>query len=104
MSTRDRLGTRVGPMRLAWTGGRVGVVIVSFLHSAPASQADRIGASTWAMSGTLTRLSLQVCFTDAARVAEWAVCHSDGFIVGALGDGDTCAHHVKLVLKAEIHG
>jgi hypothetical protein len=49
-------------------------------------------------------LSLQVCFTDAARVAEWAVCHSDGFIVGALSDGDTCAHHVKLVLKAEIHG
>src|ERR1035438_4661231 len=27
MSTRDRLGTRVGPMRLAWTAGRVGVVI-----------------------------------------------------------------------------
>jgi len=44
-------------MRLAWMGGRVGVVIVSFLRSAPISQADRLGASSWAMSGTLTRLA-----------------------------------------------
>ena len=28
----------------------------------------------------------------------------DGFVAGALREGDTCSHHVQLVLKTEIHG